>query len=239
MDHPAKDRGQKIPPGLRASVGRGDGTRQAELGPIGSGALAPALDRPERICRPYDRARQGTVVSEGAGILVLESLDHAEQRGAPILAEVIGYGSANDGAGMFEPTGRGLKRAIDLALESAGTDGRVQIDYINPHGAGTKIGDPVEVRVIREVFAAFPPLVSSTKPLNGHSLGAAGAHEAILTLLMLQHGFVVPTANLEQVDPECEGIRHVRSMLHVPLRTVLSFNAGLGGTNACLIFRKM
>jgi 3-oxoacyl-[acyl-carrier-protein] synthase I len=196
-------------------------------------------DRPGQACRPFDRDRQGMVLSEGAGVVILEALEHARRRGARVYAEVIGYGSANDGNGMFEPTGRGLRRCIDAALASAAGLGQVQIDYINPHGAGTKIGDPLEVKVIREVFGDPSPLVSSMKPLNGHSQGAVGAHEAIFTLLMLHHGFVAPTANLEHVDPECTGVRHVRSPLQCPLRTVMTFNAGLGGANACVIFRKL
>lgn len=205
-----------------------------------SGVMPPGLDdHPERACRPYDVDRQGMVPSDGAGVLVLESLDEAERRGAPIVAEVIGYGSANNGESMYEPKEGGLTRAIRQALSvAAETHEAVKIDYVNPHGAGTKIGDAVEIQVIRDVFGDPSPLVSSTKPLNGHSQGAAGAHEAIFTLLMLQHDFVVPTPNLEHVDPECDGVRHVRSPLVHPLKTVMTFNAGLGGANACLIFRK-
>ena len=156
------------------------------------------------------------------------------------MAEVIGYGSANDGESMFEPTGRGLTRAIEQALRVAQeTHGPVEIDYINPHGAGTRMGDPMEVQVIRRVFGDPSPLVSSTKPLNGHSQGAAGAHEAIFSLLMLKHDFVVPTLNLEHVAPDCDGVRHVRSPLPQTLKTVMTFNAGRGGSNACLIFNKL
>jgi len=176
-------------------------------------------DQPEKACRPYDRDRQGMVVSEGAGVLILETLEHAERRGARIYAEILAYASSNDGADMFNPTGTGLRRAIGQALrEAVQAHGRLALDYINPHGAGTKLGDPVEVRVIREVFGAPSPLVSSTKPLSGHSQSATGAHEAIFTLLMLHYGFVVPTANLEHVSPECEGIRHVRSLIEIPIR---------------------
>ncbi len=195
-------------------------------------------DQPKKACRPYDRDRQGIVLSEGAGILILEDLEYAKSRGASIYAEVIGYGSASDGDNMFEPKGTGLKRCLQQALLSAGRDGPLRIEYINPHGAGTKAGDPVEVRVIREVFGEPSPLVSSTKSLTGHSQSATGAHEAIFTLLMLHHGFVVPTANLEHIAPECDGVRHVRSLMEIPLKTAMSFNAGLGGTNACLIFKK-
>jgi 3-oxoacyl-[acyl-carrier-protein] synthase-1 len=197
-------------------------------------------DHPAQSCRPYDRHRQGMVISEGAGILILEALESAEQRGAPVYAEMIGYGSANDGNNMFEPKGPGLKRAIEQALALASKAyGPLSIDYINPHGAGTKVGDPVEVRVIREVFGTCSPLVSSTKALSGHAQSATGAHEAIFALLMLQHGFVAPTKNLERVAEECEGVNHVQSLIDLPLQTVMSFNAGLGGANACLIFRKL
>lgn len=195
--------------------------------------------RPGEVCRPYDRDRCGFVMSEGAGILVLEAFEHAMARGAPVYAEVIGYGSANDGDNMFEPKGGGLERSLRQALQMADDHRPERIDYINPHGAGTPVGDPVEVQVIREVFGQASPWVSSTKSLSGHSQGAAGAHEAIFTLLMLQHGFVVPTLNLEHVAPECDGIRHVRTLMEMPLQTAMSFNAGLGGANACLIFRKL
>jgi 3-oxoacyl-[acyl-carrier-protein] synthase-1 len=114
-----------------------------------------------------------------------------------------------------------------------------RVDYINSHGTGTRIHDPLEVQVIRDLFGTPTPLVSSTKGLAGHSMGATGAHEAIFCLLMLRHGFVAPTANLEHIAPECEGISHVQALLEVPLEAVLTFNAGLGGSNACLIFRKV
>jgi 3-oxoacyl-[acyl-carrier-protein] synthase-1 len=196
-------------------------------------------DRPEKACRPYDRDRRRFVMSEGAGILILEALEQARSRDAPVYAEVIGYGSANDGDNMFEPKGGGLERSLRRALQVTEDVRPSHIDYINPHGAGTPVGDPVEVQVIRKVFGDPSPLVSSTKPLSGHSQGAAGAHEAIFTLLMLQHGFVVPTLNLEHVAPECDGIQHVQTLMATPLQTVMSFNAGLGGANACLIFRKL
>ncbi|MGH8071386.1 MAG: beta-ketoacyl-[acyl-carrier-protein] synthase family protein, partial [Candidatus Entotheonellia bacterium] len=119
-------------------------------------------DRPEKACRPYDRDRQGMIMSEGAGVLILEALEHATSRGAQVYAEVLGYGSANDGADMFEPKGTGLKQCLKQALQEAESQGPMGIDYINPHGAGTKVGDPIEVRVIREVFGDLSPLVSST-----------------------------------------------------------------------------
>ncbi|MBI4587214.1 MAG: hypothetical protein HY725_00105 [Candidatus Rokubacteria bacterium] len=196
-------------------------------------------DCPEKACRPYDRDRDGIVFAEGAGILVLEWLEHAERRGAPMYAEVIGYGTANDGAALFEPNGQGLKRSIEEAIRAAEPSGSLPIDYVNAHGTGTKLGDPVEVGVLREVFGSSSPPVSSTKALTGHSQGAAGAHEAIFTLLMLHHNFVTPTANLDHIAPECAGIRHVHTLMELPLKTAMSFNAGFGGTNACVIFRRL
>jgi 3-oxoacyl-[acyl-carrier-protein] synthase-1 len=196
-------------------------------------------DRPEQACRPFDRDRQGMVLSEGAGILILEPLERAQQRGVHPYAEIVGYGAGNDGFSMFQPSGEGLKASLQQALGEAVEKGIRRIDYINPHGSGTRLHDPVEVQVIKDIFAHRPPLVSSTKALAGHSLGATGAHEAVFTLLMLRHGFIAPTANLEHVAPECAGISHVRSLLEKSFETAVTFNAGLGGTNACLIFRKL
>jgi 3-oxoacyl-[acyl-carrier-protein] synthase I len=196
-------------------------------------------DQPARACRPYDRDRRGLVVSEGAGVVVLESLERAESRGIGIYGEILAYASANDGGDMFEPNGRGLRQCIEQALASAYRGESLSLDYINTHGAGTRIGDPLETQIIRNVFADSPPLISSTKGLTGHAAGAAGAHEAIYTLLMLQQGFVAPTVNLEHVAPECEGVRHVRSLMEIPLKAAMSFNEGLGGANACLIFQNL
>jgi 3-oxoacyl-[acyl-carrier-protein] synthase-1 len=195
--------------------------------------------RPHQACRPYDRYRQGMVLSEGAGVLILEALEHAERRGVRAYAEVIGYGSANDGDNMFEPTGMGLRRCLEEIIAAAAPASGMQVDYINAHGTGTRVGDPIEVRVLAQLFGTTSPLISSTKGLTGHSLGAAGTHEAIYTLLMLQHGFIVPTFNLDEVAPECRGVRHVRTWMEVPLRTAITFNAGLGGTNAGLMFRRL
>jgi 3-oxoacyl-[acyl-carrier-protein] synthase-1 len=196
-------------------------------------------DCPEQACRPYDRDRQGMVLSEGAGIVILEALERAKERGASIYAEMLGYGSTNDGDNMFEPTGAGLRRCLEETLASAAAPSPGRVDYINTHGTGTKVGDAVEVRVIAQLLGETNPLISSTKGLTGHSLGAVGAHEAIYTLLMLQYGFIVPTVNLELVAPECTGVRHVRTWMDVPFRTAMTFNAGLGGTNAGLLFRKL
>jgi 3-oxoacyl-[acyl-carrier-protein] synthase-1 len=195
-------------------------------------------DRAAQACRPYDREREGFVLSSGAGIVVLETLEHAKQRGARIYAEIIGYGSSNDGADMFRPTGEGLKRAILQTLKSASKQGVESVDYINTHGTGTHIGDRVEVQVVKDIFGEMP-LISSTKGLSGHALGATGAQEVVYTLLMLSHNFVSATANLDNISPECTGVRHVQALQEVVLETVMSFNVGLGGTNACLIFKKL
>lgn len=195
-------------------------------------------DKATQACRPYDRDRQGFVLSSGAGIVILETLEYAQRRRAKIYAEILGYGSSNDGADMFRPTGKGLKRAVQQALNAAWKRGIKHIDYINPHGTGTQVGDMVEVQVIKEIFGNSS-LVSSTKGLSGHSLGATGAQEAVYTLLMLSRDFVVATANLDNISPECQGIRHVQELQRVALQTAMTFNSGLGGTNACLIFQKL
>ena len=192
---------------------------------------------PSRACRPYDRDRQGFVGSAGAGIFVLETLARAERRGARAYAEVVGYGAANDACDMFRPNGDGLRRSIEESLGAASRVGVDEIDYINSHGPGTLAGDVVDVEVIRTVFGTGP-MVSSTKGHGGHGQGAAGALEAVHTVLMLDRGFVAPTANLENVAPDCGGIQHVQVLEQRPLKTALTFNSGLGGTNASLILRR-
>lgn len=195
-------------------------------------------ERPEQACRPYDRDREGFALSAGAGIVILETLERARHRNADIYAEVVSYACTNDGEDMFRPTGEGLRRAIEQALKDSGDFGVNKIDYINPHGSGTKAGDETEAGVIRDLFNR-ETLVSSTKSLTGHSMGATGALEVVFTLLMMKHGFVAATANLDHVDPECEGISHVREPQEAQLKNVMSFNFGLGGTNACLVLRKL
>jgi 3-oxoacyl-[acyl-carrier-protein] synthase-1 len=186
-----------------------------------------------------DRDRPGAPFSEGAGILLLESLDHAEQRQAPVVAELVGYGSANDGESMFEARGRGLTRAIEQALAAAReTNGTAEIDCIHAHGTGTRRSDVMESEVIRRVFGEPTPPVASTNPLNGHSLGAAGAHEAIFTLLMLQHDTVIPTPKPEHVATGRDRVQPATAPRVRPLQTVMTFNTGRGGNNACLIFTK-
>jgi 3-oxoacyl-[acyl-carrier-protein] synthase-1 len=196
-------------------------------------------DRPTQACRPYDREREGFVMSAGAGILVLEAMEHAERRGARIYAEVIGYGSANDGVDMFRPSGMGLKQAIQQALAAASKKGVKTIDYINGHGTGTPLGDRIEVEAIKRVFKSSAPPLSSTKGLAGHGMGATGAQEAVYVLLMLRNNFLAPTANLQNIAQECSGVPHIQSIVEKELRTAMSINVGLGGAASCIIFKKI
>ncbi len=199
------------------------------------GALSTRFnDCPDRASRPYDAGRDGFVVANGAGILVVEELEHARRRGAEIYAEIIGYGATADGFEMVAPSGEGAGRCIQLALDMAGE----QIDYINAHGTSTPIGDLVELNAIKDVFGSDIPLISSTKSLSGHSLGAAGVHEAIYSLLMLEHGFIAASANIDDLDPAAKRMNIVTETLQQKLMTVMSNSYGFGGTNACLIFGK-
>jgi 3-oxoacyl-[acyl-carrier-protein] synthase-1 len=205
-----------------------------------AGALADGFnDRPTAACRPYDRDRRGLVLSEGAAILVLEALDYALARGAQPLAEIVAYAAANDGADIFRPTGAGLRTVLNTALAQAATAGLTSISYVNSHATGTPLGDAVEAGVLRDVFGDGPtsPWVSSTKGQAGHALGATGAQEIVYGLLMLQHGFVAPTANLDLLDPACAGVRHVARIQHQPVPSVLKLSTGFGGSNACIILR--
>ena len=200
------------------------------------GALATKYnDTPERASRPYDADRDGFVIAGGGGMLVLEELEHARARGARIYAEVVGYGANSDGANMVAPSGEGAARCMQQALATVDTP----IDYINTHGTSTPAGDIAELDAIRAVFGDAPPPVSSTKSLCGHSLGAAGVHEAIHCLLMMGEGFIAASANIENADPGAEGMDIVRERRDdVRLHTVMSNNFGFGGTNAVLVLRK-
>lgn len=200
------------------------------------GALSTQYNhRPGQASRTYDADRDGFVISGGGGVLVLEALEHAQARGASILAEVVGFGATSDGAGMVAPSGRGAVRCMQQAL--AGIDDEVA--YINTHGTSTPAGDIIELEAIRAAFGETMPLLGSTKPLSGHALGAAGVHEAIYSLLMQQHGFVTPSANIETLDPLAEGYPLVRELiLDRELPLVMSNSFGFGGTNASLVFRR-
>lgn len=199
------------------------------------GALSTGFnDRPQHASRPYDVQRDGFVMAGGAGILVLESLEHAVKRGARIHAELAGYGATSDGSDMVSPTADGAIRAMRSALESVDEP----VDYINTHATSTRIGDLVELEAIRQVFADRVPRVSSTKGISGHSIAAAGVHESIYSLLMLTRGFVAACANLEQPDPAALDVPLVRRSEPARLACVLSNSFGFGGTNASLAFRR-
>ena len=193
-------------------------------------------DTPEKASRTYDVKRDGFVISGGGGLVVLESLEHALARGArKIYAEVVGYGATSDGHDMVAPSGEGAVRCMRLALET--TDGPV--DYINTHGTSTPVGDVVELRAIRETFGEEIPYLASTKSLTGHALGAAGVNEAIYSLLMMEHDFIAASANIEELDPEAEGMPIVRQRMDgVKLKRVMSNSFGFGGTNASLVFQR-
>lgn len=195
-------------------------------------------DRPQAASRPFDRDRQGVIFSEGAGVLLLEPVERARARGARIYGEIVGYGSANDGADMFRPSGVGLEAAIREAVDRAHAVGVERIDYVNAHATGTPLGDTAEISVLRECLPD-QPWVSGTKGQTGHALGAAGAQEAILTLLMLEHNFLAPTFNLENLDPACGGMNHVLALREESLNSALTVSIGLGGCNAGIVFRKV
>lgn len=182
--------------------------------------------------RAYDRDRDGFVIAGGAGMVVVEEYEHARARGANIIAEIVGYAANSDGYDMVAPSGEGAERCMKLALKEAG--GR-KIDYLNPHGTSTPVGDAKEMEAIRKVFGDNTPLISSTKSLTGHSLGAAGAQEAIYCLLMMQNGFAAESANIDNLDPAFDGMRILRSRHDGPIGTVMSNSFGFGGTNGSII----
>jgi 3-oxoacyl-[acyl-carrier-protein] synthase-1 len=191
---------------------------------------------PEKASRAYDVDRDGFVIAGGAGVLVLEELEHAKARGAKIYAEVAGYGATSDGEDMVAPSGEGAVRCMKLAISTVKTP----IDYINPHATATPIGDLKEIEAIREVFGDKCPPISATKSLTGHSLGAAGAQEAIYSLLMMQNGFICESANIENLDPAMADMPIVRERRDdVKLNCVLSNSFGFGGTNASVVFKRL
>jgi 3-oxoacyl-[acyl-carrier-protein] synthase-1 len=193
-------------------------------------------DTPTKASRAYDKDRDGFVIAGGAGVLVLEELEHAKARGAKIYAEVAGYGATSDGYDMVQPSGEGAVRCMKIALHGL----KPPIDYINPHATATPIGDLKEIEAIREVFGAKAPPISATKSLTGHSLGAAGAQEAIYSLLMMQNGFICESANIENLDPAFEDMPIVRERRdNVALGAMLSNSFGFGGTNASIVFKRL
>ena len=201
------------------------------------GALSSKYnDTPERASRAYDADRDGFVISGGGGVVVLEELEHARARGAKIYAEVVGYGATSDGADMVAPSGEGAVRCMRQAMKGLGNR---PVNYINTHGTSTPVGDIIELNAMREVFGADMPMISSTKSLAGHSQGATGAHEVIYSLLMLEHGFIAPSINIENMDPGAEGVPIVTQTLEdQQLHCVMSNSFGFGGTNASLAFAR-
>lgn len=201
------------------------------------GALSARYNNtPATASRPFDSGRDGFVIAGGAGMLVLEALDHALARNAKIYAEIVGYGATSDGADMVAPSGEGAIRCMQQALATVKTP----IDYINAHGTSTPVGDVAEGKAIAEVFGDKIPAISSTKALSGHALGAAGVQEAIYCLLMMEHQFMAASANIETLDPALQHLPIIRhSQLNVPLNTVMSNSFGFGGTNACLVFKRV
>jgi len=202
------------------------------------GALSTQYnDTPGKASRPYDTNRDGFVIAGGAGVLVIEELEHAIARGANIYAEIVGYGATSDGYNMVAPGGNGAVRCMQQAIDSAGDN--LNIDYINTHGTSTPVGDVVEIDAIKTVFTDAIPKISSTKSISGHSLGAISAQEAIFSLLMMQNDFIAPSANIETLDEKVMGVPIVTSLEeNTRLNTVMSNSFGFGGTNATLIFSK-
>jgi 3-oxoacyl-[acyl-carrier-protein] synthase-1 len=192
-------------------------------------------DTPPRASRPYDIDRDGFVIAGGAGIVVVEAMDRARARGATIYAEIVGYAANSDGHDMVAPSGEGAARCMRLAMAGAGAR---KIDYLNPHGTGTPVGDLREMAAVREVFGSAAPMISSTKALTGHSLGAAGAQEAIYGILMMCEGFVAESANIDTLDPAFEDMPIARRRIDRPLETVMSNSFGFGGTNGCLVLSR-
>jgi 3-oxoacyl-[acyl-carrier-protein] synthase-1 len=205
------------------------------------GALSSKFnDTPSRASRAYDVDRDGFVIAGGGGVVVLEELEHAKARGARIYAELVGYGATSDGYDMVQPSGEGAVRCMRQALATVDCP----VDYINTHGTSTPIGDVRELQAIREVFGDVPaearPWISSTKSLTGHSLGAAGVHEAIYSLLMLKEDFVAASAHIDQLDPEAEGMKIALARQdRAGLNCVISNSFGFGGTNATLAFKRL
>ncbi|MGA7657992.1 MAG: beta-ketoacyl-ACP synthase I [Methylocella sp.] len=201
------------------------------------GAMSSSYnDRPAVASRAYDKNRDGFVIAGGAGVVVLEELEHARARGAKIYAEIAGYGLSSDGYDMVAPSGEGAVRCMRMALENVKTP----IDYINPHATSTGIGDLKEIEAIREVFGAGEncPPIAATKSLTGHSLGATGAQEAIYSMLMMQNGFICESANIEDLDPAFADMNIVRKRRDgAQLRAVLSNSFGFGGTNASIVLK--
>lgn len=196
-------------------------------------------DAPETASRAFDVNRDGFVIAGGAGMLVLEDYEHAKARGAEIYAEITGYMATSDGYDMVAPNGIGAEKAMRGALADAAKSGVSQIDYINPHATSTPVGDVAETGAIAKVFGLDGPMLSATKSMTGHSLGAAGVQESIYSLLMMKHGFVAPSINVFDLDPDLPKINIVRETREAELKSIMSNSFGFGGTNGSVIFTKV
>jgi 3-oxoacyl-[acyl-carrier-protein] synthase-1 len=204
------------------------------------GAMSTSFnDNPAVASRAYDKDRDGFVIAGGAGIVVLEDYERAKARGAKIYGEVTGYAANSDGWDMVAPSGEGAARCMRLAMAGFGGQGVGRIDYLNPHGTSTPVGDEKEMTAVREVFGKHAPMISSTKSLTGHSLGAAGAQEAIYCLLMLNNGFAAESAHIDNLDPVFEDLPILRQRHDGALQTVMSNSFGFGGTNGCLVMSRV
>lgn len=200
------------------------------------GALSTSCNEtPESASRPYDAGRDGFVIAGGGGMLVLEELEHARARGAKIYAELVGYGATSDGAEMVAPSGEGAVRCMRMAM----ADVSAPVDYLNTHATATPLGDVTELQAIRTVFGNDIPPISSTKALSGHSLGAAGVHEAIYSLLMMRDGFLAGSAHIDRLDEKAEGYPILRESRDAAIDTVMSNSFGFGGNNASLVFARV
>jgi len=201
----------------------------------GMGALSSKYnDTPEQASRTYDANRDGFVISGGGGMVVVEELEHALARGAHIYAEIVGYGATSDGYDMVAPSGEGAVRCMQQAME--GVEG--EVDYLNTHGTSTPVGDVKELGAIQEVFGQKSPAISATKAMTGHALGAAGVHEAIYSILMMENSFVAPSINIDALDEQAEGLDIVTEKRDVDLDLIMSNSFGFGGTNATLVMKK-
>jgi len=199
------------------------------------GALSSSKNNfPETASRPFDKERDGFVISGGAGIVILESEEHAKKRNASILAELTGYLANSDGYDMVAPSGEGAKRCMQEALNIIGK----KVDYINTHGTSTPVGDIAELNAIKSVFGTDAPIISSTKSMTGHSLGATGAQEAIYSIMMMQDNFIAPSINIDNIVDEASGLHINQETIQKELNSVMSNSFGFGGTNASLIFSK-
>ncbi|WP_027252869.1 beta-ketoacyl-ACP synthase I [Photobacterium halotolerans] len=199
------------------------------------GALSTKYnDDPSKASRTYDADRDGFVISGGGGMVVVEELEHALARGAKIYGEIVGYGATSDGYDMVAPSGEGAVRCMKMAMQ----DLDAPVDYINTHGTSTPVGDVKELGAIQELFGQNSPAISATKAMTGHALGAAGVHEAIYSMLMLDNDFIAPSINIDNLDPAAEGLDIVRETREAKLKTVMSNSFGFGGTNATLVIKK-